>query len=238
SIGEPARAQGLVPTPSDVFSDAQKSAAVAIDIGRRHNETLAESCISRSKDNEFRFSLHLWQIQNLDVTLPTDQVLATIPAEQRQVLENRLEQGKSPHAAPNEALCGLFSRSMRNGQLDYAQTDADAAKIVRAIYAADDPMRIAKRDADIGAGCLKHHYNAGERAFGQIRSLCECQTRAIKANGADKQIDDWLAELDAKTGGTPRTGREPGVALAAGTSHHNWIAKALEAAAHCTSVAP
>lgn len=238
SIGEPARAQGLVPTPSDVFSDAQKSAAVAIDIGRRHNETLADSCISRSKDNEFRFSLHLWQIENFDVTLPTEHVLATIPAEWRRALEHRLGHAKTPDAAPNEALCGLLSRSMRNGQLDYARTDADAAKTMRAIYAADDSLRIAKRDADLGAGCLKHHYNAGERAFGQIRALCECQTRAIKANGTDKQIDVWLAELDARTGGTPGTGREPGVALAASTLHHDWITKALEAAAHCTNVTP
>jgi len=203
AVEVPARAHGLIPALPDTYSEAQKSAAVAIDIVRRRTEATFEECIAHAQDDEFRFSLHIWQVENLDVTLPADHVLATIAADQRNALATSLDHGKNPDAAPNDALCQLLSASMRKGQSSYAQTDAEAAQTLHAIYAADNTMRIAKRDADFTLGCMKQRYNAGAREAAPTGTLCACQTRAIKSRATDAQIDVWLAQNSNATGKQP-----------------------------------
>ncbi|HWU53101.1 MAG TPA: tetratricopeptide repeat protein, partial [Tahibacter sp.] len=226
SVATPARAQGLIPPLADVYSDAQKSAAVRFDLERRHVDWIGDHCVAGEHGEEFRFSLHSWQTDNLDASLPADRVLATIPAAQRQTLERQLDTRKRDPDAPNNALCDLYSRGLRNGSIAYAKLDADAAGILRAIYASDEPMRIARRNADLAAGCIKQHYNAGRRDFAQVRRYCDCQTAAITANADDAQIDAWLANLPDTT---PTAGTTDSKALGA-TLQQAWVGKALKAA--------
>ena len=201
-------------TAGKSFSDAQRSAAVSIDHGRRRTEASFKQCIARAKDDEFRISLHIWQVENLDVTLPAERVLATLPADRRAALE-RLLPNDAPNAVPNDALCNLVSTGMRHGDLSYAKTDADAARTLRPIYADDDTLRIAKRNADLALGCVKQNYNMGARDFALMRSGCDCQMHAIISSASDAEIDEWLAHLDTNP-------------------HPPWFAKVLVAARQCT----
>ncbi|WP_386070172.1 tetratricopeptide repeat protein [Tahibacter sp. UC22_41] len=229
SVAAPARAQGLVPQPADAYGDAQKSAAVRFDLARRHLDGIGDHCVAGEHGEEFRFSLRSWQTDNLDASLPADRVLATIPAAQRQTLERQLDTNRRDPDGPNDALCDLYSRGLRNGSVDYAKTDADAARILRAIYASDETMRIAKRNADLATGCIKQHYSAGRRDFTPVRRYCDCQTAAITANADDAQIDAWLASLPDTA---PKAGTTDSKALGT-TLQQAWVGKALKAAQRC-----
>ena len=112
AAGEPA--PDNTATSANSFSDAQRSAAVAIDHVRRRTEASFNQCIARAQDDEFRISLHTWQVENLDVTLPAERVLATLPADRRAELEKALP-NDAPNAVPNDALCSLVSTGMRHG---------------------------------------------------------------------------------------------------------------------------
>jgi tetratricopeptide (TPR) repeat protein len=226
SVAAPARAQGLIPPLADVYSEELKSAAVRIDLARNRMNWLGDHCVSGGHGEDFRFFLRSWEVDNLDVSLPADAVLATLPAAQRQALQQRLDSGKTPDAAPNAALCDLISRSLREGSLDYAKTDADAARVLRALYAKDEKMRITKRNADLSVGCLKQHYNTGARDFARAQRYCDCQTAAITANADDAQIDAWLADLPDGAGGAV-DGDAAKATLPA------WMAKAMKAAQRC-----
>ncbi|HJU40577.1 MAG TPA: tetratricopeptide repeat protein [Tahibacter sp.] len=234
SIAAPAREQGLVPRASGTYDDWHKGAATIVDIADHRFEALIDRCLSIARDDEYRYTLYLWKAANLDVTLPAAKVLATLPAAQRQALARQADPGPLPDAAPNARTCDLISRETRKGRSDFSETHAKPAQILRTLFAADDKLRIAKRDADFSVGCVKRLYNDGRRDFAAVQSLCECRTRALKASATDGEIDAWLAELAQATQDHPEEKGRTAYAQAAGTTlHHDWLQKALEAGDAC-----
>jgi len=212
---DPVSANEMLLASSDIYSEEQKSAAVRVELARHRLSAIGDRCVSRDGGDVRRFVWHLTEIENLDVTLPADKVLATISTEQYQKLQGTIR-NDTPYPAPDAVDCEEFDAELRRDHLVYyAIIEPAAAKILRAIYASDETMRIVKRDADLAAGCIKQAYNAGARAFAATRSQCECHTRAIKHNASDAQIDAWLAALDTKP-------------------WPDWMAKALTEAQQCS----
>lgn len=180
---------------SDAYSDQQKSAAVSVDLARRNINKIGERCLSSNISNEtMRFILYLNKMDNMDVTLPADKILAAIPPSQRQQLEQLLGGGE---ATDNGNSCGssLYQRLHDKAHNTYADVDINAAKTLRAVFAVNSAMRIDKRDQDLTTGCIKQRYNIGVREFDITLAQCECMTRAIKRNATDPEIDSWLASL-------------------------------------------
>jgi tetratricopeptide (TPR) repeat protein len=215
-VGAPARADGMMPMLADVYTDDQKSAAVHIELARRRFLAIGDRCVGRAGGEMLRFFRHLTEIENLDVTLPADKVLTTIPPAQHQQLQ-RLLRDDVQKPAIDAAACESFAADLRQKRRDYETTEPAATKTLRAIYAGDEDMRIAKRDADLTSGCIKQAYSSGERGFDATRAWCECHTRAIKHNAGDTQIDAWLDALDTR-------------------SPPPWMAKALAEAQQCSVV--
>ncbi len=184
-----------VPLSGD-YSDQQKSAAMSVEQARHHINTLGERCISHdNSDYTLRFLLHLTAIDNMDVTLPADKILATLTPALKEQLAQQLRHEVDPLEG-TVAICESFKADLRQGRLDYAYTNPEQSKILRDIFASDETMRISKRDQDIKAGCMKNRYNNGARAFDETLGQCECMLTAIKRGASDPQIDSWLASLD------------------------------------------
>lgn len=214
---DPASANEVLLASPDIFSEEQKSAAMRVELAGRRLLAIRNRCVGRDGGDSGRFVWHLAEIENLDVTLPANKVLATIPAEQYRKLLGTIHDDTRPTL--DRAGCEQFVADLlRKDLVYYAIAEPAAVKILRAIYAGDEAMRIIKRDADLTAGCIKHAYNAGARMFAITRARCECNTRAIKHHANDAQIDAWLATLDTKP--SP-----------------DWMVKALSEVQQCSSAA-
>lgn len=156
----------------------------------------------------FTFLEQFWSGGNLPMALASEQVLAAAPESERQGAMKSTSAEALSFMAPfdradareKHQLCETLSAKARGGKLDHANVAPTDARILLAIFSANDHWRNAKRNADFTIGCMKQQWNAGNHDISVVKPACECQTAVLVRSASDQELDDWQKRMSANRG--------------------------------------